>query len=101
MQPQLNELLEWAPKFADKWERIFHQLIGKDQAHVLSNIRTDTKRCEDCCQEMLELWCDLYHDRTWDDLINALKATSARKNAVAQEISTQLALGMLQHDERS
>lgn len=93
MQPQMKELLEWAPRFADKWEKIFHQLIGKEHDYMISNIRTDTKKCEDCCEEMFRLWCDLYHDRTWDDLIGALRATSVRKNAVAEEISTQLDLG--------
>ena len=97
----MKELLEWAPRFSDKWEKIFHQLIGEEQAHMLSNIRRDTKQCEDCCEEMLQLWCDLYHDRTWDDLIGALRAPSVRKNAVAEAISTQLALGMLQHNERN
>lgn len=81
--------MEWAPRFADKWERILLQLMP-DESHLISSIRRDTNGCEDCCQKMFEQWCDLYSDRTWNDIIKALRARSVRKNAVAEEIYKQL-----------
>ena len=96
--PQMKELMEWVPSFANKWEKIFHQLMEKD-AHMIANICKDYKAVEDCCQKMFELWCDLYHDRTWNDLIKALNAKSVRKNAVAQQITEHL--GMFHHVEMS
>ena len=59
---------------------------------MIPTISKDKGTCEECCEEMLRLWCDSYPNRTWDDLINALETSSVRKIALANEIAQHLGM---------
>ena len=88
MKPQLGKLLDWvAPYVTDKWEKICVQLLGDEHRHVMNTIRRDhSKSSEDSCQVMFEQWLQLSPNPSWNDVINALRANSVRKIALAEEL---------------
>ena len=87
--PELADLMEWIPDIAGVWDKVLIQLMSKHSG-LKSTIEKDYKKSEDCCQEMFSKWCDLYHNRTWNDLIKALKSRSVGKPVLANKIIQHL-----------
>ena len=88
MRPRLQDISNWVvPYVTDKWEKIFVQLLGDEHRHVMATLRRDYQgNSEDGCHAMFEQWLQLCPNPTWDDLITALRATSVRKIALAEEL---------------
>ena len=96
MKPRLLDILNWiAPYVTDKWEKIFVQLLGDEQCHVMATIRRDYHRSEEACQVMFEQWLELCPNPSWNDLISALHANSVRKIALAEQLVEHLGMYMV------
>ena len=88
MKPQLKDISNWVvPYVTDKWEKICVQLLGDEHRHVMTTIRKDYHHSsEDGCEAMFKEWLDLCPNPSWNDLINALRANSVRKIALAEQL---------------
>ena len=101
MKPQLKDICNWVvPYVTDKWERIFVQLLGDENYNEMTIIRKDYHySSETCCEAMFVKWLELCHNPSWNDLINALRANSVKKFALAEQLVERL--GMYLHMYRS
>ena len=94
MQPQLKDLCNWVvPYITDKWEKIGVQLLGEKNRHVVMTIRKDYHHSSEAgCEVMFEQWLQLCPNPNWNDLINALRANSVRKMALAEQLVEHLGM---------
>ena len=88
VKPQLKDISNWVvPYVTDKWEKICVQLLGDEHRHVIMTIRKDYHHSSEAgCEVMFEQWLDLCPSASWNDLINALRANSVRKIALAEQL---------------
>ena len=81
-RPQLKDINDYVViKCAANWEQLGKNLNINEC--LLSNIKKDCPRCEDCCSQMLNDWLDSTPNASWGMLLNAIdKVQSTLTNAV-------------------
>ena len=96
MKPRIKDISNLVVPFVtDKWEKICVQLLGDEHRHVMTTIRKNYHgNSEEGCDAMFRQWLELCPNASWDDLINALRANSVRKIALAEELVQHVGMSL-------
>ena len=81
---------------ADKWHDIGVELLDVEDEAVLNTIETNHPGdANKCTATMLQLWLTRKRDASWDQLIQALRVTNIKLEALALKIEGMLTEGKI------
>ena len=73
------------------WYELGLELFDDKDIPLLNNIEADhPNKCQTCCMKMFKLWCNNKPERSWKQLLDALK--HIRQNELVQQLSNHLCI---------
>jgi len=90
-RPALKYLRYVRESIASKWYDVGLELLDQKDERALGIIKKNNAgNFSECCAEMMKLWLHRQPHATWNQLIEALKASGIELNNTASEIEAML-----------